>query len=236
MRAFASTLRTGPGAEHYEVGPLVHARQLAQVERHVGEATAAGTQVLAGGARIDAPGHWFKPTIIREPAANLAITREETFGPAVAIVPVADEEEAIRRANDSEFGLTASIWTRDLARGERLARRIDVGTVTINNTSFTPAIPNAPWSGRRLSGTGTTNSHRALSEMVRTRFILVDRSRVPEVWWFPHDASLVRLSRTLPLLLRRGIFAKLAALPRLLPLLMARSKTLKSKGLARTSR
>jgi acyl-CoA reductase-like NAD-dependent aldehyde dehydrogenase len=228
VRARIAKIATGKQAgANFDVGPVISEKQLERVTRHVGEATAAGTAAWSGGRRADEAGYWFEPTCLVAPAKELAVAREETFGPAFSVVVVADEAEAVQRANEGDYGLSASIWTRDLKRGERLAHALDVGTVTVNNTSFTPVIPNAPWSGRRSSGHGTTNSHRALSEMVQPRFVLLDKSVGGELWWFPHDQSLVDIGRAMLDFLHRSLFRKLRALPVILGRMPARLKALK---------
>lgn len=118
------------------------------------------------------------------------------------------------------------MWTRDLTRGERVAHTLNVGTVTVNNLSFTPVIPNAPWAGRKASGTGCTNSHRALAEMVQTRFILLDKSKGGELWWFPHDQGLLELARLLVGFVSNKLGKKLSAIPKVLPRMTARQKQL----------
>jgi acyl-CoA reductase-like NAD-dependent aldehyde dehydrogenase len=227
VRAHLARVKSGPDAgEFFDVPPLINARQRERVAAQVDEAKGAGTEALApGGAPGDA-GSWYAPAAFKDPKGELAIVREETFGPAFTVTTVADEAEAVRRANEGDYGLSASVWTRDLARGERVAKQLDVGTVTVNNTSFTPVITNAPWSGRRSSGHGTTNSHRALAEMVKPRFILLDWNKGSEFWWFPHDESLVTLARGLLRFLTAGLSNKLAGLPAALKLLPARIKAI----------
>lgn len=227
VRARLARVTSGPGAgEFFDVPPLISARQVDRVAAQVDEATSAGTEALAPGGRLGDAGNWYAPAAFKAPGDSLAIVREETFGPAFTVTVVADEAEAVRRANEGEYGLSASVWTRDLARGERVAKKLDVGTVTVNNTSFTPVITNAPWSGRRSSGHGTTNSHRALFEMVKPRFILLDWNQGSEFWWFPHDESLVTLARGLLRFLTAGFSNKLAGLPAALKLLPARIKAI----------
>ncbi|MHB1844940.1 MAG: aldehyde dehydrogenase family protein [Deltaproteobacteria bacterium] len=181
-----------------ELGPLISARQLRGVEEQLAEARAAGHRVLGEGVveGLRAP-----PAIVvfeREKGNDrLRVLREETFGPLVVVEVVADEAEAVARANESPFGLSASIWTRNLERGERLARLLRAGTISVNNVAFTPALPMAPWSGVGESGYGVTNSPLALDGFTRPRFILLDRTKQPELWWYPYDRNIVEVARGL---------------------------------------
>lgn len=218
LRARIAGITTGAdGRELFDVGPVSAPKHLERVQRHVDEAKAAGTEVLEGGAREGTKGFYFQPTLLRAPEGRLAVAREETFGPVLSLHVVEDESEAVRRANEGDYGLHASIWTRSHARGERLAKALEVGAVTVNNTSFVPVLPNAPWAGRKSSGMGATNSHRALADMVKTRFVLVDRSAGGEPWWFPHDAAFTALGRAFLGMMHSSIARKLKAILVILP-------------------
>jgi acyl-CoA reductase-like NAD-dependent aldehyde dehydrogenase len=182
-----------------DIGPLVHAVQRSLVEGQLAQARDAGAQVKYGGQRGPGPGFYLQPTIVLLPQNDqLALERDETFGPVMPIRVVKDEAEAVARSNDSRYGLTASVWTRDIARGEKVAAKLKVGVVTINNHSFTAALPMAPWSGVNESGSGVTNSARAFEEMCRPKFTLIDASTdARELWWYPYNDTLTEIGKAL---------------------------------------
>ena len=199
-----------------DVGSLTTAAQLATVERHVGDATAAGAKLLCGG-KATGRGLGFEPSVLEIDGASerSALMQDETFGPVLPVVIVDSADDAVRRTNDSRYGLTASIWSKKLERAQELAERLRVGVVTINNHGFTGALAAAPWSGVGESGYGITNSRHAVREFTRPRFVLVDRSSAKsELWWMPYSQSLVNTVRALATLRSgsRGIGEKLKAL------------------------
>lgn len=204
--------------EGRDYGPLTTPAQLALVESHVSDAKARGAVVHAGGERGEA-GLYYKPTVLSSVPEDASAMCDETFGPIVPVEEVASLEVAIERANASRYGLTASVWTGDLAEGERIARRLRAGVVTVNNHSFTGAIPSLPWAGVGESGYGITNSEHALDLLTRPRTILIDSSRAKqELWWYPYTPALGRIASAL-IDVRRGgasIGMKLGAVGRLL--------------------
>jgi len=210
-----------------DVGPLTTAAQQAIVARHVEAARAGGAEILAGGAPA---GRGFEPTVLAIDDDAAPIVAEETFGPVVPITEVADLDEAIRRANASRYGLTASLWTEDVRAAEKLATRLRAGVVTINNHSFTGAIPSMPWGGVGDSGWGVTGSVHALEHVTRARLVVVDRNRAPrETWWFPYSPTLRSLALAFAAL-RGGaasFVARIAALAAVLSLLPKRLAELK---------
>jgi acyl-CoA reductase-like NAD-dependent aldehyde dehydrogenase len=177
------------------VGPLGNPMQLEVVASHVEDARAKGARVVCGGTRGE--GLRFAPTILDGCDANMSVVTDETFGPLLAVVRIDGANEAIRAINASRYGLGASIWTRDLARAQRLAERLDVGVVNVNNHAFTGAVPALPWSGTRETGFGVANGPEALTTFVRTRVTTVDRSGGPDVYWMPYDANFSEMADVL---------------------------------------
>ncbi len=159
-----------------DVGAMFWPRQLEIVERHVDEARARGARVLVGGRRNPAlKGLFFEPTVMSEVNADSALMREETFGPVLPIARVRDVDEAIARANDTTFGLGASVWTRDLRRGREIATRIDAGSVCINDMTMTYGAIEAPFGGRKESGVGQVNGVHGPRGYAYAQPILTDR-------------------------------------------------------------
>jgi acyl-CoA reductase-like NAD-dependent aldehyde dehydrogenase len=191
-----------------DVGPMTTERQRAIVAAQVG---ASGGTTLAGGGTAE---RFIAPIVVRVESDGSTLMQEETFGPVIPIAVVADVEEAITRANASRFGLTASLWTKDIERAEKLAHRLRAGVVTINNHSFTGALPGAPWTGHGDSGYGVTNSPFALDALTRPRFVLTDRSRAKrEMWWYPYTPGLRQVAVSMALVRSgtTGIFRKIGA-------------------------
>jgi acyl-CoA reductase-like NAD-dependent aldehyde dehydrogenase len=200
------------------VGPLGNRRQLDVVMAQVEDARARGARVVCGGT-YRGEGLWYPPTLLDGCDERMSVMQDETFGPVLAIARIEGATEAIRRINRSRYGLGASIWTRDMARAQRLAERLDVGVVNVNNHAFSGAVPSLPWSGTRETGFGVANGPDSLATFIRPRVITVDSSGGPELYWMPYDATLRGLGETLadvqigqlarawklPLLMRRRI-------------------------------
>ena len=154
---------------------------------------------MTGGERTaDADGPFFPPTVLTNVNHEMAVMREETFGPVLPIMSFKTDDEAVRLANDSDYGLTASVWTSDLSRGKRIAEQIEAGTVTINEVLYTHSIAQTPWSGVKQSGFGSTHGRAGLLELVNAQHIHINRFPfMPDVWWFSYTPSAGKLFRSL---------------------------------------
>jgi acyl-CoA reductase-like NAD-dependent aldehyde dehydrogenase len=186
-------LKLGPGSDpDTEVGPMIRPQQVDRVEEQLRDAIARGARVLTGGRRRpDLGPFYFEPTVVVDVDHSMRIMREETFGPVLAVRSVADAEEAVSLANDSPFGLSASVWTHDARRGQRIAAKLRAGSVMVNDVASYFAIPEAPHGGCGASGWGRTHSRLGLMEMVQVKYIDVDRlPRRPKSWWYGYDERL----------------------------------------------
>src|SRR5256714_13096694 len=185
------------GDEGVDVGAMSSERQLLTVEEHVRDAVERGARVLAGGSRaknVSERGTFHEPTVLTNVNHTMAVMREETFGPVLPIMTFDSEDEAVRLANDSVFGLTASVWTRDLARGRRVAARIEAGTVMVNEVLYTHGIAQTPWGGMKQSGLGRTHGRAGLLELVAAQHIHVNRiTLLPDLWWFNYTERAAAL-------------------------------------------
>jgi acyl-CoA reductase-like NAD-dependent aldehyde dehydrogenase len=171
----------------FDVGPLATSAQRDIVQRHVDEAIAAGARAVTGG-KPTGTGTFFEPTVLVDVDQSMSCMTEETFGPTIPVVKVADETEAIRLANDSVYGLSATVWTRDKERGERIARRLDVGAVNINDMMSNGFAFDIPMGGWKHSGVGTRLGGAAgVLKYCRPQAITSPRipTQAKELLWYP---------------------------------------------------
>ena len=159
-----------------DLGPLTFQRQVNIIEDHVQDALAKGAQIVHGGKR---EGMYMEPTVMVNVDHSMKLMREETFGPVVPIMMVDDEVHAIQLANDSNLGLSASVWSHDLARAERVAHQLYVGSVNINDTMSHFAIPRLPFGGVKESGIGRTHGKKDLLQFTQTRSFVVGNPPLP---------------------------------------------------------
>jgi acyl-CoA reductase-like NAD-dependent aldehyde dehydrogenase len=193
---------SGPGS--VDVGAITVAPQLDIIGRHVDEARQAGARVLTGGAARD--GRFYAPTVLVDVDHSMTCMTEETFGPTVPVMKVADADEAVRLANDSAFGLSASIWTGDTARGEELARRVEAGAVSVNDAQLNYLALEMPMGGWKASGLGSRHGAPGIRKYCRQQSLMVTRfSPAGDVHFYPFRAGRTKLfGRLLRLLYGRG--------------------------------
>jgi acyl-CoA reductase-like NAD-dependent aldehyde dehydrogenase len=159
-----------------DLGPLTFQRQVDIIEDHLEDALAKGAIIVHGGQR---QGMYMEPTVLVNVDHSMKIMREETFGPLMPVMMVDDEVHAIQLANDSDLGLSASVWSRDLTRAERVAHQLYVGSVNINDTMSHFAIPRLPFGGVKESGIGRTHGKKDLLQFTQTRAYVVGNPPLP---------------------------------------------------------
>ena len=175
VAAKVRVLRQSPDGRA-DIGAIIRPEQLAIIERHVADALSKGAEILVGGRRNpDLEGLFFEPTVMTGLTPEMSMMREETFGPIIAIVRVKDEEEALRLANDSDYGLNSSVWTENTRRGLDLARRIEAGSTCINDCAVTYGVTEAPFGGVKNSGLGQMNGASGLRGYCHALPIVRDR-------------------------------------------------------------
>jgi succinate-semialdehyde dehydrogenase/glutarate-semialdehyde dehydrogenase len=210
--AAAKALRVGDPLEaEVDVGPLTLERQRKIVEEHVADALARGAKALTGGSRLERDGYYYPPTVLTGVDHSMRVMREETFGPLLPIMVVKDADEAVRLSNDSDYGLTASVWTRDMVKARALRGRLQAGVVTINDCVYSYAEPTSPWGGFKQSGIGRTHGLAGLKEMVQVKYVAEDSNRGAVLWWFPYGEEFRRLLSTSNRALHsKSLFVRLA--------------------------
>jgi acyl-CoA reductase-like NAD-dependent aldehyde dehydrogenase len=184
----AQSLRVGdPMQWDTEIGPMISREQFDTVSELVDDAVAAGASMQCGGPS-EPP--FYTPTVLTDVTHEMRIMREEIFGPVLPIIVVESEDEAVELANDSDFGLGASVWTSDRSKGERFAREIEAGMVWINDHMFSHAACQCSWGGVKQSGLGRTHSKFGLYECVNIKLRTWEPSRIRDPWWHPYDETL----------------------------------------------
>jgi acyl-CoA reductase-like NAD-dependent aldehyde dehydrogenase len=199
----APPARDRPGEAAVDIGAVTFAPQIERAERQIADAVARGGRVLTGGARrADLPGQFFAPTLIADATADMAVMREETFGPVLPVMRVADAEEAVRIANDSPLGLSGSVWSADVEKARALARRIETGSLCVNDALFNYFCVEAPLGGIKGSGLGFRHGPEALQQFCRIETIVEDRPIlgllspfVARQLSFPYRSRTIRLLR-----------------------------------------
>lgn len=190
------TLTLGPGVDpETEVGPLIMDAGVERVEAHVQDAVSQGANIETGGTRgSDLGDRFYEPTVLSDVDASMLVMQEETFGPLLPIQSVPDASTALEEANASRYGLTGSVWTTRPDRGDALAARLNVGTVTVNDHAYTYGACETPWGGVKDSGSGVTHGRWGLEDVTRIKHVNKARAnRATSPWYFPYDEDLERM-------------------------------------------
>lgn len=217
----AGRIRVGDGMDsRTDMGPLASGDQLNKIETGVEKSLSANGRILFGGRRSRLlPGYFFEPTVLFHETLPGFLPEEELFGPILIVIPVTDDMEAVRLANQSVFGLAASVWTRNPKRGEAIATKLDAGSVMINDVVVSFGITEASWTGIKKSGVGWVHGEKGMDEMVNLKYLNRDpQDRMQKFWWFPytdgmrdgiragmvfmHGSGLRRKAATLPKIIR----------------------------------
>ncbi|HOA14016.1 MAG TPA: aldehyde dehydrogenase family protein [Myxococcota bacterium] len=209
-------LRVGVGQSYdIDIGAMANEEQYNQVLDHIREAVEMGAKIECGGKRPEGagPGYFIEPTVLTNVTHDMKAVRDETFGPLMPIIPFDTVDEAVRMANDSVYGLCASVWTKDRRLGREVAKRIESGTVAVNDAVFTFALVETPWQGMKESGVGRSHSDEGLLEFVFPQHINEDRSpgfMRRRMWWFPYSEHSYNLLKS-----AMHAFANMAKFPSL---------------------
>jgi succinate-semialdehyde dehydrogenase/glutarate-semialdehyde dehydrogenase len=216
-----------------EIGPMTSEGQYEIVVDLIADAEASGATKLCGGPTEVAglPGKYVAPTVLTGVTHEMRIMREEVFGPVLPIVVVDSEQEAIDLANDSEFGLGASVWTKDRQKGERIARRIESGMVWINDHSFSHGACQCAWGGVKDSGVGRSHSKFGFYECVNIKMNAWEPGLTRDFWWHPYDRTLGEaVQASAKLLYGKGAVRTKALREGAVPLLKVGRRTLRKRG------
>ena len=187
---------TAPGEA--DVGAITFPPQLETIERHVADAVAKGARVLTGGRRGGGPGRYYEPTVLVDVDHDMECMREETFGPTLPVMKVRDVDEAVRLANDSVYGLCSSVYTKDLAKGEAIARRIRAGSTAVNDGLIQFMARGAPFGGSRESGLGSRHGRDGILKYTEPHTIMITRLGLKrDLNWFPNSKAVTKISERL---------------------------------------
>ncbi|MDX6666454.1 MAG: hypothetical protein QOG68_2660 [Solirubrobacteraceae bacterium] len=203
-KALRQGVPAGPGS--VDVGAITFPRQMEIIEDHVNDAVAHGAKAVVGGHRREGAGDFFEPTVLVDVTPDMKCMTDETFGPTMPIVKVADEEEAIRLANDSPYGLGASVFSKDVERGERVARRVESGAVCVNDAMMNYSALELPMGGWKTSGLGSRHGAGGIRKYARQQAILISRLHPKrDIHMFPYSEKTTnRLLKLFRFLWGRG--------------------------------
>jgi acyl-CoA reductase-like NAD-dependent aldehyde dehydrogenase len=204
VRKLRNGVPGGPGET--DVGAITSPPQVDLIDEHVRDAVSKGARVLVGGKRGNGSGDFYEPTLLVDVDHSMECMTEETFGPTLPVMKVSDAEEVVRLANDSPYGLQASVWTKDTGKGERLARMIEAGVASVNDTQVNYLALELPMGGWKQSGLGARHGADGIRKYTKRQALLVTRFGTKrELHYLPYKAGTTKLaSRLLKLIYGRG--------------------------------
>jgi succinate-semialdehyde dehydrogenase/glutarate-semialdehyde dehydrogenase len=193
--ALTRELKQGdPLAIDTDVGAMVNETQLHIVEERVQKAIEEGAEILVGGQRnLAFDGYFFEPTILGNVRNDMECVQKEIFGPVLVVIPFETEEDVIALVNDNPYGLTASIWTNNIEKGEQIAKEIDAGTVMVNEAVYTFALAATPWGGTKNSGLGRSHGKLGFLSMMKPLHLNIDISSDMDAWWMPYNLEFQKI-------------------------------------------
>jgi acyl-CoA reductase-like NAD-dependent aldehyde dehydrogenase len=184
------------GAGSVDIGAVTFPPQVEIIDSHVRDAVDKGAKVLTGGHPLSGPGRFYEPTVLVDVDHSMTCMKDETFGPTIPIMKISDPEEGVRLANDSEYGLQASVWTKDIRRGEELSRQIHAGVVCVNDAQVNYTALNLPMGGWKESGLGTRHGANGIRKYTKIQSLLVTRRALKrEPFMFPYRAKRTMMLR-----------------------------------------
>ncbi len=189
-------IKLGPATDpNTDVGPIIDEDQLKKIEDQVNAAVQDGATIVVGGkSRPELGGYFFEPTLLTNVNTRMDIMKNETFGPVLPVMVIESEDEVVDLVNRSKYGLTASVWGKNLSRCEAIARDLEVGTVYINDCLFSHAQPQLPWGGMKASGFGRSHSKFGLMDLVNIKHISIDApGGGPRMWWYPYTQARTKM-------------------------------------------
>jgi acyl-CoA reductase-like NAD-dependent aldehyde dehydrogenase len=194
----------GPGA--VDIGAVTSPAQVDVIDGHVRDALDKGARALVGGHRGNGPGDFYEPTLLVDVDHSMDVMTEETFGPTLPVMRVRDAAEGVRLANDTIYGLQASVWTKDVAEGERLARMIEAGVVTVNDAQVNYVALELPMGGWKASGLGARHGAEGIRKYTKRQALLITRfAPKRDLHMMPYKAGRTKLiERILRLVYGRG--------------------------------
>ncbi len=201
-----------PFDDEVDIGPLINEEQVNKIEDHISDALSKGAKLHCGGKRLPGNGFFFEPAVLSNVTHSMKVMAEETFGPIIPVMKFDSTEEAIYLANNTNYGLAASIWTGETGNLKTLAERLNCGTVWVNDSLFLQAHPKCPWQGYKESGYGGSSIY----DFVKTKHISIDQGFIPSLhpksfWWYPYKGKARSFHDLIEVVFNSGIKEKAKA-------------------------